>query len=303
MILPPRIITNSPRDTIFSPLDSAVSGAGRPDFLGDWTRRVPPRIIGRTVEVPAHAFTVYRPNLWVPITNIALPYPMPCSVLMHCYFRRDWVVPRNMQMPDRRPFWLDIIGTLQAPPCWIGGILVVWGLGEATSYALLDLSEQSLNIPMAQSVEIYAQIPTLAEFTGVTPDSSIVSAWIAPGHQHIKPTATKSSHIYASETGAVFGYKFPHCKRLAINLWSSDVNGRMQVTWFNSLTLSPIPVTFPIASYLIQPAVIGNQISLPYPVNTITAPAAGGLAQYLLTVPPPVGQNFTTAEIIELIEP
>jgi hypothetical protein len=300
---PPRIFTNRIIGNKFRPLSAAIRGAFNPNYLEHWTANTPPKVIGQQRIINGHASTEYLASQWVTVLDVTLPFAMPCCVLTACWYlgEEGTEIPRaRLPNIDRRPVEIYNSAAVAVPPSYKGAFLVEWGTGLARYYTWIDLAENSINLPMTNSVRVSAQIPRLIGFPAVVPFSSVVNAECTPGHFHPRPRATHSFDIIcdgqdhsqvhpANVTGP------PHVRDFSAHLFSTSVAASASIDIFQS----PIGGFQEIGSYLIEPAIVGNPQTRPYGLNNVPFP--GGAGRPTVNVTCPVGErtNFKFSYTIE----
>lgn len=294
----PRIITNKIRDNLWRPLSSAIRGAFNPTYLEHWTSNVPPKVIGKFRRIDGHAGTVYLGSEWAPIADVSFPYAMPAAVLLSSWRLRDTGPPKG-RLPDkdRRAMRVYIGGAVPAPPAWQGAFLIEWGLGEARFYAFVDMAEQKLNLPIASSVRISAQIPSLLDFPANLPDPAFVNATITPGHLHPNPWAVVThQHFSIADDGYNFTTEM-HAKELSFHIYATNVSAYANLQIYSQGNTGVVQRR--MAEYLIQPPIFGNPQTRPYGLERVPMPGGAGDGVVNIFCPPTASCNTSFVQVIE----
>lgn len=271
----PPLLTNKVRPTPFRPLDSAVRGARGQTFFEQWLRNVPPKLLGsRRRIVEKSTLTYYRNQDFEALQQVTLPYPMQVAIFTTTWRDGEDAQAPNLPsiiIPDRRVFRTEIVPAgLGTIPSWAGCYLVEWGVGEMRNYVILDLAQNSLNLPLAQWVKVSAQIIRHNGNPAQAAPPAICTASIVPNHQQVTPWATVTHQVFSTNfAGPARLYKFPHAREFFANLYTVNANVYWDVriqTKFNNTVIRPV------ASYRITPPYIGAGFPQPSPAPRYPLP-------------------------------
>lgn len=300
---PPSLLTNRVPDTPFRPLDSAVKGAKKPAFFEQWKANVPPKVLGPRVRIVESGSTVYRTQDWRGLSQVTLPYPMPCAVFTTCWRDgEDAVAPNlpNLIYPDRRPFL--VINDLAWPtiPSHQGVIMIEWGVGESRNYMLLDMAQHSVNIPLASWIRVSAQICRVAGFPAVVPPAVIANASIIPNLLYPYPYATLSTSVFVTDSVSTNIEKMPHAREFSVHLYSDIATAYLDIQMSTRRNPPTIINGAPVARYQFYPSLPGNPNTRPYPLSRLPMPMeADNIFLDMVTGGLPGDLTFEFQQIIE----
>jgi hypothetical protein len=180
-----RIISNRADQRGFRPVSSAKSsldvGNARMPWTQAWLRAMQPEVVAN--ETPL----IVSPELWTfaappqnpqQVIAVKLPAPMPVAVTLGAYFD---ITPR-FRRPTRFSAQISQQGFVSPAGGNPGVYIVEWGVGKSRQYIVCDLAPGSIQIPVAQFVNVSA----LVGFDGtagqpVGTPVGIASAQIYPG--------------------------------------------------------------------------------------------------------------------------
>jgi len=197
-----RIITNRWNEKGFRPLSSGRANVNLPGapmpWVQDWLRSLQPEVLANEARL------IVSPEVWtfaVPPQNpqqvvaVKLPAPMPVAVTLGAWFD---ITPR-FRRPTRFSAQISQQGFV-APAGGNAGVFIIeWGVGKSRQYIVCDLAPGSVQIPVAQFVNVSALVST----DGVAGDPvgtlvGVASAQLYPGatneNARCQYTATVSSN-------------------------------------------------------------------------------------------------------------
>lgn len=173
--------------TPFAPLPSGFDYGGvRQSFAEAFARSVPSRVLANEVPVPLAPvpFTSATPSDLVEVLQLSLPIPMPVALVVN-----GWP-PSAARFRDPPRFAASANFPFEAR------CVIEWGLSTARQYAYVDLAPGSIQIPVTQSLKVYAHIWGPFGAPGTVLMHASAAAY--PGEQHPSPDATFTQALTAT---------------------------------------------------------------------------------------------------------
>ncbi len=137
----------------FKPLASAKrQPLKRANYVEWFAAKAAPSVLSRQEPVIGDVapFDPLAPSGMIEILQISLPSPMPIGLTLGCY------EPTGDRFAEAVRFSAEFVNDVNLPSR--GRFIIEWGLGKARNYCFTDLGPGVLQIPVSESLKVFAHV-------------------------------------------------------------------------------------------------------------------------------------------------